>query len=179
MPKVVESRGSQRVSAVQPLDMVDNSLILYELVSGQFYLHSVVQVSSSILELPTPICFHLHQFTHCHFTGRPLASFTLKGFILEPAAKDSRAHPALSIVGWFSPLPWLGYVAGSVAAPTSHLALVAARAPLVTIHGDAQNDSKLATIPGGTGVVELVGLWPRCGVLALPPHDGWSDSLVQ
>jgi len=58
-----------------------------------------------------------------------------------------------SIVGWFFPLPWLGYVAGSVASLACHLALVAARAPLVALHGDAQNDSRLATTPDALGGV--------------------------
>jgi hypothetical protein len=116
---------------------------------------------------------------HTYFTERLLASFTLKGFILELAAEENRAHPALSIVGWFSPQPALPYAAGSIAPTACHLALVAARAPLVAKHGDAQNDNKLATIPNEPGVAELVGLWPRCDVPALPPHDGRSDSLVQ
>src|SRR5260370_42006971 len=108
--------------------------------------------------------------------GRLLASFALKGFILVPAAEDNRAHPALSIVGWFSPQPWLGYASGSVAPTACHLALVAARAPLGATHGGAQNDNKLATIPNEPGIVELVRLSPRCDVPARPPHVGRSDS---
>src|SRR5258707_1191543 len=33
---------------------------------------------------------------------------------MAPAAGDNTALPALSIVGWFFPLPWLGYAASSV-----------------------------------------------------------------
>jgi hypothetical protein len=92
-------------------------------------------------------------------------------------ARDNTALPALSIVGWFSQPPWLEYAGGLVAPTACHLALVAARAPLVAMYGDAQNSNKLPTIPNGPGVVELAGLWPRCDMPALPPHDGRSDSL--
>ncbi len=95
---------------------------------------------------------------------------------MAPAVRDSTVLPALSIAGWFFPLPSLGYTVGSVAQLACHLALVAARVPLVVMHGDAQSGSKLATIPGGLRVVELAGLWPRCDVPALPRHDGRSDS---
>jgi hypothetical protein len=52
-------------------------------------------------------------------------------------ARGKRAPRAPSIVGWFFPLPWQGYVAGSVAPSACHLALVAARAPLEVIGEDA------------------------------------------
>jgi hypothetical protein len=95
---------------------------------------------------------------------------------MAPAAKDNRALLVLSTVGWFFPLPSLGYTVGNVARLAYHLALVASRVPLVVMHGDVQSDSMLATIPGGLRGVELAGLWPRCDVLALPRHDGRSDS---
>ncbi len=66
-----------------------------------------------------------------------------------PAAGDNTALPPLSIVGWFSPLPSLGYAASSVVPVACHLALEAVRAPLVVMCGDPQSDSRLATIPGG------------------------------
>ncbi len=70
------------------------------------------------------------------------------------AARDSTGLPALTTVGWFSPLPWLGYVAGSVAPPACHLALAAARASPGAMHEAAQNDSKPATTRDEPGVVE-------------------------
>ena len=95
---------------------------------------------------------------------------------MAPAAGDNTALPALSIVGWFFPLPWLGYAASSVAPLACHLALAAVGAPLVALREDAQNDSRLATIAGGQAVVESVVPWPRCDVPALPLHGGQSDS---
>jgi len=73
------------------------------------------------------------------------------------AAKDNRALPVLSTVGWFFPLPELPYTGGIVAPAVCHLVLEAARALPAAMHGDAQNESKLATIPGGPGVVGTAG----------------------
>src|SRR5260370_36304837 len=95
---------------------------------------------------------------------------------MAPAAKDNRALPARSIDGWFSPLPWLGYAGGLVVPSACHLVLVVVRAPAVAMRGDAQNESKLATIPDGPEVVGRALLWPMCDVPELPPHDGRSDS---
>ncbi len=66
-----------------------------------------------------------------------------------PAAGDNTAFPQLSIVGWFSLLPSLGYAAGCVVPDVCRFALAAVRAPLVVMRGDAQSDNRLATIPGG------------------------------
>jgi len=95
---------------------------------------------------------------------------------MAPAAKDNKALPVLSTVGWFFPLPSLEYAAGSIAPEVCHLVLEVARALPGAMHGDAQNDSKPATIPDGPGVVGTAGLWPRCDVPALLPHGGQSDS---
>ena len=65
-----------------------------------------------------------------------------------PAAEDNRGLLPLSIAGWFSPLPWLGYAGGLVVPEDCHLALAAARASPVALCGDVQNDSRRATIPG-------------------------------
>ena len=54
------------------------------------------------------------------------------------AGGDGKGLLALSIVGWFSRLPWLEYAAGSVVPPVCHLALVAARALFGVIGEDAQ-----------------------------------------
>ena len=45
----------------------------------------------------------------------------------EPAARDKRAPPEPSIVGWFCRLPWLESVADSVAPDACHLVLEAAK----------------------------------------------------
>jgi hypothetical protein len=73
---------------------------------------------------------------------------------MAPVARDMIALLALSTVGWFFPLPSLGFAAGNVVPSACHLVLVAAQAPLVALHEDAQNDSRLATIPREPGVVE-------------------------
>ncbi len=52
-------------------------------------------------------------------------------------AMGRRAHPALSIVGWFFRLPWLASGADSVVPNVCLLALVAARASPATIREDA------------------------------------------
>ncbi len=137
------------VCSVQPLDMVDNSISPCELISGQFSPHSTVEIDGVFhpMDLCACTCFHLHDAAYCHFTRRFLTSFTLNMRSVAPVARENRALPALSIVGWCFPLPWLGYAVGSVAPSACHLALVAARAPLVAMHGDAQSDTRLATIP--------------------------------
>ena len=48
-------------------------------------------------------------------------------------ARDNKAHPALSIVGLFFPLPWLGYAVGSIARSACHLGLVVVRTHKVLI----------------------------------------------
>src|SRR5258706_15270352 len=94
-------------------------------------------------------------------------------------AGDGKALPALSSAGWFFPLPELRFVAGSVVPEVCHPALAAARAPPVVMREGARNENRLATIPSGPAVVGLAGPWPRCGVPALPPHGGRSDSLAR
>src|SRR6266704_7025899 len=93
-----------------------------------------------------------------------------------PAVGDGKGLLALSIVGSFSRLPWLEYAAGSVVRPACHLALVAVRAPLAALHGDAQNDSRRATTRGGPRGVETAVLWPRYVLRELRRHGGPSDS---
>jgi hypothetical protein len=92
-----------------------------------------------------------------------------------PAAGDNRELPPLSTVGWFSPLPLLGYAGDNVVPDVCPLVLVAARVPLAVLHGDEQSDSTLATIPGGPAGVGTAEPWPTCGVRELPPHVGQSD----
>src|SRR5258708_352554 len=94
-------------------------------------------------------------------------------------AGDSPALPALSSAGWLFQLPELRFVGGSVVPEVCHPALAAARAPPVVMREDARNDNRLAAIPNGPAVVRLAGPWPMCGVPALPPHGGRSDSLAR
>jgi hypothetical protein len=61
------------------------------------------------------------------------------------------------IVGWFFPLPSQASAAGSIAPNVCHLVLEAARRALAALHGDAQNDSRHATIAREPGAVEPVG----------------------
>jgi len=114
------------MKVVQPLDMVENSI--------------------------NPLGTHIGLI--CSSLGRPRVSFILSVHVPEPAltftklplafsrasshfmhahmrkhgtgAEDGTAPPALSSAGWFSPLPWLEYVAGSVALAVCHLVLEAA-----------------------------------------------------
>ena len=72
------------------------------------------------------------------------------------AAGDSKGLPLQSIVGWFSPLPWLAYAGDSVAPDVYHLALGALRMPLVAMRGDARSVSLLATTPDGPKGEETV-----------------------
>lgn|SRR6266849_3111286 len=92
------------------------------------------------------------------------------------AARDSTGLPALTTVGWFSLLPKLRYVAGSVVPPTCHLALAAAQASPGAMHGDAQHDSKLATTRDELGGVGQASPWTTCDAPKLPLHGGQSDS---
>jgi hypothetical protein len=87
-------------------------------------------------------CFSLHHVASCHFTWRPLTSFTLIVCSEAPGAKGNRAPPALSIVDSFFPLLWQGYAVGSIVPSACHLVLAVSRAPLVAMHGDAQSDSR-------------------------------------
>jgi hypothetical protein len=159
--------------------MVDNSTNPCELILGWFYPIRLYKRATSSCRLLLFLCFHLHSCVQCRFAGRLLASFMLKFLHMAPAAKDNRALLVLSTVGWFFPLPELRYAAGSVAPEVCYLVLAAARALPAAMRGDAQNESKLATIAGGPGVVETSGPLPRCDVPALLPHGGWSDSPVQ
>ncbi|SRR6266567_2995892 len=98
---------------------------------------------------------------------------------MTPAVGDGTGLRAPSIVGRFSPLPWLGYAADSVVPEDCHLALVAARAPLGAIREGAQSDNRRATTRDGPAGVETAVRWPRYGGPELPPHVGRSNSRAQ
>src|SRR5258708_40065918 len=114
-------------------------------------------------------------FTHLlrHDPVTHLASSALKR---KPLARGKRAPRAPSIVDGFCRLPWLVSAADSIASEVCPLVLVAVPAPLVVIGGAAQNDNKRATTRGGPAGVGIAEPWPRCGVRALTPHVGPSDS---
>src|SRR6266699_5144951 len=101
-----------------------------------------------------------------------LASVALKW---KPAARGKRVPRKPSIVDGFCRLPSPEFAAGSVAPPACHLALSAARALLAALCGDAQNDSKRATIPRERADVGSAELWPRCGGPQRRCHDAPSD----
>src|SRR6266699_2327910 len=90
------------------------------------------------------------------------------------AARGKRAPREPSIVGWFFPLPWLAYAAGTVAPDGCPLVLQAARAPLAALREDVQNDNRRATTrdwPTGVGTAAPL---PRCGEPTKLFHAGWS-----
>src|SRR5215467_623472 len=92
------------------------------------------------------------------------------------AVRGTRAPRVASIVGWFSPPPWLAAVVRSVAQDACHLVREALQRLLAVTREDAQNGHRRATIPNGPAAVEPVGTWPKSVVPALPPHDGRSGS---
>jgi len=163
---------------VQLLDMVDNSRSLCKSCFADFFVSGQSgEVISPWSEAPFECyCWPSHHSPR-HMTLHPhLASIPLKGKL---AAMDERVPPSPSIVGSFSPLPWLGHAAGNVAPDGCPLVRVAAREPRAALHADAQNDSKHATTPDGRAGAGPVGKSPRCVVQGLLPHDGRSDSPVQ
>ena len=81
----------------------------------------------------------------------------------KPAARGTRAPRAPSIVDGFCQLPSQESVAGSVTPIGCPLVLAAARASPAAIGEDAQNDSRLATIPGELPGEATAALWPRYG----------------
>ena len=117
-------------------------------------------------------------FTHLPGTGSSsrLASRPLKR---KPLARGTRAPRAPTIVGSFCRLPWRASVVGSVAPVVCPLVLVAARAPLGELHGDAQSDSRLATTPDGRAGMETAEPSPMYDVPARLLHGGPSDSLAK
>jgi hypothetical protein len=146
--------------------------------SGQFLvIWQSRQAFSSQSEAPSEcFCGHFHRsprdmILHPHLAWMPLKQ--------KPAARGTRAPRLPSIVGWFCRLPEPSSVVGTVAPEGYPLVLVAARAPLAALCGDARNDSRRATTRGGPIDVETAVRWPTCGVPALPPHAGWSNSRAQ
>jgi hypothetical protein len=133
---------------VQPWEMVENSISPRERIPGGLYPHSTLQMGGFIFSTHAPVpAFRFILPPPANFMWRLLTSFTLIVRSVAPVARDNRAPPELSIVGWFFPLPELPYAVDSVARSACHLALADARAPLVVLHGDAQSDNRLATIP--------------------------------
>ena len=121
-------------------------------------------------------CFHLHQLLRTMTLLPHLACVALKR---KPESRGKKAPRVPSIVGSFSPQPWLESAGDSVALDVCHLVLVAAQASPAARHGGAHSDSTRATTPDGPAAVEPVGTWPRSVVRALPRHDGPSVEPVR
>jgi len=95
------------------------------------------------------------------------------------AEADNRGLPPLSTVGSFCPLPELPYAGDSVVPDVCLLALEALQRPLAAIHGDAQNDTTLATTPGERAGVGTAEPLPRFDEPARLCRDEPSNSPVQ
>src|SRR5262249_43271644 len=95
------------------------------------------------------------------------------------AARDERAPPWLSIVGWFCQLPWQESGASNVAPGGCPLVVVAARGLPATIPADGQNDSRHATTRGGPAGVETAAPSPRYDGPAQLFHGEPSDLPVR
>ena len=135
---------------------------------------AVQRVCSSRSKAPSEcFCEHIHP-SASDMTLLPQRAFlALKR---KPLARGTTAPRAPSIVDGFCRRPWLVSAADSVASEVCLLVLVAVTAPLIVIGGAAQNDNMRATTRGGPAGVGIAEPWPRCGVRALTPHVGPSDS---
>ena len=169
---------SVKFLAVLRLDMVDKSTSLSKPTSGwMFVIGQSGQAFSSQSEAPSEsCCWHFQQPPRDMILHPHLASMPLKR---KPLAMGKRAPNAPSIVGWFFPLPWLAYAAGTVAPEGCHLVLEVAQVLLAALHEDAHNESTPATTPDGPEAVRPAGTWPRCGVRALSSRGERSDSPAQ
>src|SRR5215472_6662459 len=88
----------------------------------------------------------------------------------KPASRGKRAPRAPSIVGWFSPQPWLESVAGTIAPDVCHLVRAAAPVSPSALREDEQSGNRLATIPDWPEAVETVVRWPKCVLPELRRH---------
>ena len=144
------------------------------LQAGFFVLGQSGQAISSGSEaLSDCFCLHIAEPFHDMTLQLHLAVVILKQ---KPVAMDKRAPRASSIVGWFSRLPWPGYIGDSVVPPSCHRALVAARAPLAVSGEDAQSDNRLATTRSERVGVATAVPSPKCDGPMPLCHGGWSDS---
>ena len=168
----------QTCSLVLRLDMVDKSTSLSKPTSGwMFVIEQSGQAFPSQSEAPSEsCCWDIQQPPRDMILYSHLASMPLKG---KPLALGKRAPPEPSNFGWFFPLPWLAYAAGSVEPEGCHLVFEAARVLLAAPHEVGQNESTPATTPDGQEAAKPVGTWPRCGVRALSSRDERSDSPAQ
>ncbi len=102
----------------------------------------------------SPLFFGFIKPTRSLFLVSLLTFFRLQEYMVAWVRVDTRALRVRSTVGWFFPLPSLVSAAGTAAPAVALLVLVAAQAPLAARHGDARNDSTLATT---RAVLEDVG----------------------
>src|SRR5438034_1944895 len=147
--------------------MVDNSINLCKPISGWFLVMRQSREACSSRSKAPSECF----YEHIHPSARDMTLLPHLAFLAlkrKPLARGTRAPRAPSIVDGFRRLPWLVSAADSVASEVCPLVLVAVPAPLVVIGGDAQNDNKRATTPGGRAGVETAEPSPRCDEPARP-----------
>src|SRR5437016_2056106 len=157
--------------------MVDNSNNLRKSPLDWFFRQWAVRTDiSPWSEAPSDFfCWHIHQLLR-DMTRQPhLASVALKR---KPAAMGMKAPRAPSIVDGFCQLPSQESVDGSVGPIVCPLVLAAARASRAAICEDAENDRRLATIPGELPGVETAALWRRYGEPGRLFHVGqsWAKS---
>ncbi len=128
--------------------------------AGFFVSRQSGQATSSRSEAPSEcLSKHLHPTSRDMILLPHVRLVALKRKLL---ARGRRAPHAPSIVGWFSLLPWQGYIADSVAQIVCPLVLAAARASPAALHGDARSDSTHATTPDGRVGMEPAAPSPRC-----------------
>ncbi len=162
--------------AEKPYLSLPNSVNLYKPTSGRFFHHGADRRGHLLLERGSIRLLLLtlsHHPLHAMTRQLHLAVVALKR---KPASRGKKAPRAPSIVGSFSPQPWLESAGDSVAPDVCHLVLAAAQASPAAIHGGAQRERTRATTPDWPAAVGTAGTWPRCVVRALPPHGGPSDS---
>jgi hypothetical protein len=73
-----EGKFARKIAQVQPLDMVDNSISLCELISAGFSSRDCTGRIFHPVGLGACTCFHFHKAATCHFTVCLLATCTLK-----------------------------------------------------------------------------------------------------
>ncbi len=132
------------VRLVQLLDMVDKSIPFCKPTSGRFFRHGADRGSQLLLERGSIrlLLQSLSPPTPHHDTATAPGCRRLKR---KPESRGKKAPRTPSIVGSFSPQPWLESAGDSVAPDVCPLVLEAAQASSAAIHGGAQSDSTLAT----------------------------------
>jgi hypothetical protein len=121
---------------VQLLDMVDKSIPLRKPTSGRFFHHGADRRGQLLLERGSIrlLLLSLAPPTPHHDTATAPGCRRLKR---KPESRGKKAPRAPSIVGSFSPQPWLESAGDRVAPDVCPLVLAAAQASPAAIHGGA------------------------------------------